>query len=352
MINLEIIKSILEIAVNAPSGDNSQPWRFEFKDGTLSIFNNPERDIPFYNFEQRGSYVAHGGLIENIKICAPHFGYQADIVIFPYAQNLNLTAQIIFREAAAAADEGGLFACVPQRSSNRRHYKNFPLDDKQRHDLLSSAAEVGGGRIYLIEDKVQKIIAGQALSANERTVLETKAIHNVFFSHVVWTGKEEKIKKTGLFVDTLEMNPVQKLVFYLCSHWNFMDIGRRIGLSRFIASENAKLYSHSGALCLITVPGSSSADFILAGRLTQRLWLKAIKNNLVAHPVTGVLFLGQRILAKQADFLAPEHQALILKAYNDLQEIFGVKDGIMAMLLRVGAAKAPSARSSKFSLKI
>lgn len=350
MINLETVKSILEVAVNAPSGDNSQPWSFEFKNGALYIFNNPERDIPFYNFEQRGSYVAHGGLLENIKICVPHFGYQTDIQIFPDTNEPNLTTTVKFTDITPVDDP--LFSSIPERASNRHHYKNTPLTSEQKNDILNSTQEVGGGKIYLIEDQLKKIAIGKALSANERTVLETKAIHNIFFSHVVWTAKEERQKRTGLFVKTLEMNPIQRLIFKLCSHWPFMKLGVRLGLSKFIASENAKLYSHSGALCLITVPSTSSSDFVLGGRLTQRIWLKAVKNNLSAQPVTGVLFLAHRILANQADFLAKEHQDLVMKAYNDLRELFGVKNDIMAMLLRIGQAPTPSARSSKFSPKI
>lgn len=63
----EDIKKILEAAVQAPSGDNSQPWRFEIRDrdGEIRIFNIPERDKSLYNYGQMASCVAHGALIEN-----------------------------------------------------------------------------------------------------------------------------------------------------------------------------------------------------------------------------------------------------------------------------------------------
>jgi hypothetical protein len=60
------IKEILELAVNAPSGHNSQPWRFVIQDNTIQIFNIPDKDKTLFNWKQKGSLTAHGTLIENI----------------------------------------------------------------------------------------------------------------------------------------------------------------------------------------------------------------------------------------------------------------------------------------------
>ncbi len=70
------MQKILEAGVRAPSGENCQPWRFVVAGDTLSIFNIPERDLSPYNFNQLGSMVAHGALIENIVIAATAFGYR------------------------------------------------------------------------------------------------------------------------------------------------------------------------------------------------------------------------------------------------------------------------------------
>ena len=69
----ETIKKIINYAVWAPSGDNSQPWKFSLKGNQVSIFNLPEKDNPFLNFEQKGSYIAHGSLLENMNIIASNF---------------------------------------------------------------------------------------------------------------------------------------------------------------------------------------------------------------------------------------------------------------------------------------
>ena len=41
---IEDIKKIIEAAVQAPSGENCQPWRFEILNNNIKLFNVPERD--------------------------------------------------------------------------------------------------------------------------------------------------------------------------------------------------------------------------------------------------------------------------------------------------------------------
>ena len=79
----EDIQKILEAGCRAPSGSNSQPWRFMVKDNQISIFALPEKDHPILNFRHRGTWVAHGALLENILITSSHLGYKTDVKLFP-----------------------------------------------------------------------------------------------------------------------------------------------------------------------------------------------------------------------------------------------------------------------------
>lgn len=63
-ISRESIQKILEIAVNAPSGENCQPWRFRVEGEKIWVYNNPESDQSLYNYAQCGSLVAS-------RLCLP-----------------------------------------------------------------------------------------------------------------------------------------------------------------------------------------------------------------------------------------------------------------------------------------
>ena len=93
-------------------------------------------------------------------------------------------------------------------------------------------------------------------------------------------------------------------------------------------------------------------NFINAGRLTQRVWLKTTKMRLGMHPVTGILFLARRVMAGEAKELSEEHIQLVKKSYETIKSSFGIENGVIAMAFRIGYADKPSARCSRKSPEI
>src|SRR3989344_4164659 len=154
------VRDLLQLAAMAPSGDNSQPWRFVVDRTTVHIYNIPGRDNPYLNFDQSGSYIAHGALVENILIAAPHFGYRADLSLFPGA---DLVATVTLVEDTLT-HRSPLFVCIGNRHTNRRPYQERPLMRNQAAYVTDAAADVGHGRIILVDDKRKKELAARAAS--------------------------------------------------------------------------------------------------------------------------------------------------------------------------------------------
>ena len=122
MITKELIEKILEAGVQAPSGENCQPWRFVARDNKIDILNIPENDLSLYNFRQRGSLIAHGALIENMLIAASVLGYKGSIVLFPNQREDNHVAT--FTVEKSMPKEERLFASISKRSTNRLHCRS------------------------------------------------------------------------------------------------------------------------------------------------------------------------------------------------------------------------------------
>lgn len=343
---LEDIKKIIKAGTMAPSGDNSQPWRFEIKQNELRVFNLPDRDNPFLNFGQRGSYIAHGGLIENIDIAASNLGYDTDIVLFPDNTDDEFVARIIF-ERNENREKDLSYNFIFTRHTNRKPYKNDKLDSAQKEYIINSSDQIKDGFVKLIDDEEKKKTAGRSGSSAEIVILENKTLHGYLFDHVVWSEKEEKQKRTGLYINTMEFNPVQRTLFKLARNWHIMKLAIKIGFPKFIAKEDAKLYSTGAVLGVIVVKNSSKEDYIYAGRLMQRVWLKTEKMGLALQPVTATLFFMQRILANDMGNMTVHHIELLKSAYRDIQDVFDVKSGTIAMMFRIGYADEPTARSSR-----
>lgn len=339
------IQKILELAVYAPSGDNSQPWRFEVQENKIKIFNLPEKDNPILNVRQRGSYIAHGALMENISIIAPHFGYRAEIEIFPDGNLKDITAAVTLQESVRRDDP--LFSYISTRVTNRKYYQKRFLSDNEKSQLLEAANAVEGGKLKFVEDEENKRLLGETLSMAEKVSLETRPLHKLFFDDIVWSKKEEKEKQSGLYLKTLELPFPVQLLFRLIRYWPIMKIFNLIGFPKLAAKGNAVLYSSSSAIGIITAEGSDKS-FINAGRIMQRVWLTSTKLGLNFQPVTGIIFLKQRVDEGDGqELFSPENLKIINEAYEKIKSVFEINKGIAAMLFRIGDGGEPSARSSK-----
>jgi len=339
----EAIKTILEIAVCAPSGENCQPWRFEVRDNQVDIFNLPERDNSLYSWGQRASYVAHGALIENIKIAASNFGCSSRVSLFPDPNNLLLVARISLEQISPRKDS--LFDFIKERATNRKPYTNTALTADQRAELDNIPESIEKGRILFLEDEQKRKVVAQAAAGNERILFENLSMHNFFYDHITWTEKEDREKNIGFYIKTFELPLPAEKMFKLAKNWKLLQVLNRIGFSKLIVKQNAKVYASGSAFGIIAMPSNSAEDFVSAGMLFQRTWLTITKMGLSFQPLTGILFLMQRILGDEVKEFTPQQKIFVQDQYKQIQNSFGITNETIAMMFRIGDGGRPTARS-------
>ncbi|MFA6105406.1 MAG: nitroreductase family protein [Patescibacteria group bacterium] len=347
MISREVIEKILAKAVYAPSGDNSQPWHFSVSNDDLFVYNYPEKDLPFYNYKQCGSHVAHGALLENICIIASENGYECQIKLFPKGSHNELIAIVTFvTNPGVNADVFAKY--VDKRVTNRLPYRNESIPPETKDRILSANSELGIEVKFIDDEKKIKKISLASVT-NEMTVLTTKVIHSFFFKHIIWSEEDEKQKKSGLYVKTLEMPKPQEIAFRIASFWPIMKIINKLGITKKIAEDNAKLFQASPSFVAFLSERDTPEDFIALGRSLQRVWLACTAEGVSAHPITGVLFLYQRVKGQATEEISVSQQQMIKDSYQDIcfQCDAGKKNTLF--ILRVGKASPPSATSSRLA---
>jgi len=350
MISRELIQKILEVAVHAPSGENSQPWEFIVRDGALFVVNMPERDRSLYNFEQRGSLVSNGALIENIVITAAHYKIGARVEVMPDASNPSLVAKIIFE--GGITDDGALYSSIISRTTNRKPYKKAPITDEQIRELIASAKGIGDGEVRFVRDKEKIKVLAEVGSVNEKVMFGNKHLHKFFFDHINWTKKEDAENRVGFYIKTLELPlPIQK-IFPLFRSWRLISICNRLGLNNLIAKGNVNIYASSSAMGAILIDDYSPRNMVIAGRMLQRVWLRATEMGLSLQPLTGVAFFTQRIQAKDTDKFSEDHIVLIQAAYEKITDIFSVDKKVAPLMFRIGYGKNPTAHALKLAPQI
>ncbi|MEK7086169.1 MAG: hypothetical protein AAB951_00095, partial [Patescibacteria group bacterium] len=340
------LSDVLNRAVNAPSGDNSQPWRFSFDKNTVTLLNLADADATLYNFRQRGSYFAHGAVIENISILASEQGYRIEVAMFPDVPDA--TARISFIPETPRAMP--LARAIGQRATNRKPYQRVPLQAEHRHALLDAIADRDGVALRFVEGEDALASLARTVSVNERLLMENRTLHDFLFSMIRWSRDEERAAP-GLYLKTMELPPPVQLLFrFVLRHWTAVRLLNFIGLSRFIPIQSAQSYRASSAFGAIVLANDTDSDFISAGRAFERVWLTATALGMSVQPVTAIPYLAQRVSAGEASVFSQTHQEMIRRANSALSEAFGLQGGEhIAMLFRIGYGDTPSATSTKMS---
>jgi len=337
-------RELLEAAVQAPSGDNCQPWRFEIRGDHIRIFNLPGRDTSLFNYRQRASLVAHGALLENLTIAAGAAGYRAEITFFPEAAspNLNLIATINIVSGAEGTDQ--LVQAIPLRCTNRRKYDGTSLTDDERHALLT----VGGGlpgSVVLTRTRSEQAAVADIIALNDRLVFENQYLHAFLFDHIRWDDREARATLDGLDIKTLDLAPPDRLMFPLLKNWSLVKVLASLGVPRIIAGNARKQAMSAGALGAIVIPDNSDLSYVNAGRTLERVWLEATLRGLSFQLMTGITFLMQRVADGETAHLSPDQVKLVRDGRVKLESIVGKGSGVIAIMFRVGRSVPPSARS-------
>ena len=342
----DTLRNTLDLAVYAPSGDNSQPWAFSIEGGVLYMFNKPESDPTLYNFKQRGSYVAHGAVVENVVLLMAEAGYEAHVTLFPGVAHC--TAKISF--VAAQPRPTPLVPMLTKRVTNRKPYTPTPLLHTHTNQLATVGKTMHGASFCIIEDsaRIQKL--GKILSLNEQLLMQNRSLHDFLFSIIRWT-RDEELKNPGLYISTMELPlPVRFLFKYAIRFWGVVRILNYIGFPYVISSQTASLYGMSGAIGVITVDAEDDEHFIAAGRVLQRVWLTATSLGISVQPVTAIPYLAQRVRAGEADAFSKQQQDSIRVAEEAIRDIVQLHDSAhVAMILRMGYGEQPTAQSVKMS---
>ena len=135
------LNQILDLARWAPSGDNTQPWRFEIvNERRVRVHGTDTRDHILYDYDGHPSHIAHGALLETMRIAATGFGLATRWTIHSEASDRGPVYDVVFDESPATTLDP-LFECIKTRCVQRRPMKTTPLTPTQRQALIDAAGD-------------------------------------------------------------------------------------------------------------------------------------------------------------------------------------------------------------------
>ncbi len=339
------IEEILNLARWAPSGDNTQPWRFRVVDGEtvgIQITHDPANLYEYRAGEP--TWLAAGGLIETLRIAAS--GWGRAMTLIPGADPATITARLI-PDPHIVPDP--LLSFLTSRSVDRRAYRSRGLTAVEK-DALSTSL---GQRIGLTwHEGIRRHWSIARLSAAATRIRlrcpETFAIHQRVID---WTNAQSTMgipaRAVGLSRPTLTL-----------MRWAMRTQGRFNRLNAVDRSLTAAIQMdylpglRSGAYFVLTrQPGETTgpAELIDIGRAIQRFWLTATRLGLVMQPVLAVVAFAHFGAHKVAFTADPALPAQTEALANAVIATLGVSPDEIVFIGRIGEpfARLPSHRSSR-----
>ncbi len=342
VISKEIIDYIIKAGIQAPSGDNAQPWSFSYRDNQITLYLDKNADQSFFNLNQIASVISCGAVIENITIAGTLFGLEAaiDYCFNSEDKRYNKIATINFSENSNLSKDS-LADYIWKRETNRKLYKKETVSSSLIFKLRTSIQNIAGTEIHFITERAMLEQTAQIVSKADKIRTENRYLHEHLFSMIRFSLKEAMEKRDGFYIKNLEAGVAGELFLKSTKSWTAMKIANKLGLGKIVAQAAQKGIINSSGVALITTKGRTEEDFINGGRALERIWLTMTQAGYKIQPMTAItLFFLRKQFEGYVNFSNSQVQMLdkIWKDYKNLFLNADLDNKGMVMLFRFGKA--------------
>jgi molybdopterin/thiamine biosynthesis adenylyltransferase len=338
---LSPLLQVVDAARRAPSGGNTQPWRFELSPDALDIFIAPERSTNSMDVRSRGTFIAAGAALFNARVRASALGLLGSVTTFPSG----LLAKNVARLTFSDGDDPALSTLNPfigSRHTNRRPPVPRLFDPTLSAPLIDAAASEGVTLRLVTDPGDVASLAKQIAEADQLRFL-LPLVHESMMEELCWPGRDDL--SSGLDVRTLEMDAGAMASLAVLSRPDVMNELRSWKAGSALAAHTYKTVSASSALAVLSVTRDGARGYLRGGQGLERFWLRATQLGLSAQPVAPVFLCAD----SEDDLLTlcgPRHlDDLQARQTRFLSELDLDDTEVLVMVLRLFYADAPNATS-------
>jgi hypothetical protein len=342
---------ILNLARWTPSGDNTQPWRFEIiDDHRIVVHIQYAQEIGVYDLHGQNTLLAIGALLLTMELAATSEGCQMHAEHRPHAQGKLLAIDIRFSpEQTIQVDP--LVSEIPRRAVQRRPLSMRRMTHSQKQFLQQAAGK--NYTIYWMESLPQRLQMAKLILQTTRIRLRIPEAYPVHKSIIEWDAQYslDRIPDAALGPGRINL----KIMRAVLSSWERVQF-----LNRYIGaawSTSLQLDAWTALSCgahmiiLRDQKPQTEDDFIESGKASQRVWLTATKLNLWQQPEMVIPSFA-RYISENVKFTTLTDQLQeAASARKTLGEIIGTDTDRVVWVGRVGFGPAPTARALRLPLE-
>jgi nitroreductase len=260
----EKLRFMLNYAVLAPSGHNTQPWLFSVSEGEVKLRTDRTRGLPVVDPEDRALVISCRAALFYLRVAMRHFGYEADVEALPDPDDPDLLARVLLgADHKETEEELMLFQAIPERRSNRG-----PFEDRQVPGRLLSALQAAaweeGTWLHLFEDENAKHTIAELIAEGDRTQLADKRFRRELAS---WVHPNRTKSRDGIPGYAFGFGDLMSLAGPFAIRTFDMGKGQ--------AAKDRQLAEGSPVLAILGTEGDAPSEWLAAGQALARVLLRA-----------------------------------------------------------------------------
>lgn len=346
-----VAEKILDLARWAPSGDNTQPWRFEIaNDHHIVVHGFDTRDHCVYDLDGYASQLAIGALLETMAIAARAHGLRAAISRREEAPEQRPVFDVRL-EADPGVAPDPLADFIRSRSVQRRRFSTRPLSAEQKQALAAAAATAHCAVVWL-ESWTERWRAARLMFDNAKLRLTLPEAYAVHREIIEWNARfsVDRVPDQAVGLDPVTL----KLTRWVMASWNRVRFFNRYLLGTLAPRLQLDLFP--GLACAahfaLIYPKKPQTldDFVAGGRALQRFWLTATRLGLQLQPEMTPLIFSRYAREGRRFSASPHATAAARRIQHDFERVFGSGVEAAVFVGRIGQAPAAQARSLRQSL--
>lgn len=271
------LKFLIRFAVLAPSGHNTQPWKFTIEKNTILLLPETKRALSKSDPIDRQLYISLGCALENLLIAADYYNFDTSVTYLP-EDHENVAAQIIFdKRKETNPSENHLIFTIPKRHTNRQKYQSR-LPEKHFLEEIKKLQDEDI-KIEIIDDKEKKEkVANISLEALIST-MDKNSFRDELSQYLKSNFTNSKVGMPG-FAHGIP-GPVSLFASRLI---------RRVNMNRLSKKEDESLLKKFTPLfCLISSKNDDKKSWLKVGQIYEHIALEAEKNGLSNSPLAAAM---------------------------------------------------------------
>lgn len=277
------LKFFVNYAVLAPSGHNTQPWKFQIKNTGIDLFVDMLRALPKSDVNHRQTLISLGCALENFLIAADYFGFGCEVEYFPTSQQ-EIVARVECSKRVAVGKKGDhLLDYIPKRWTDRHQYSKTPIEEPIIHSFKNFVFEdIQIDFVGWDQKEKMNVIADKAVEAGI-VAMHSNGFRDELSQYVKPSSTDSTVGMPG---HTLGVPALMSFFLpTMIKRFNMAQVNKM--------KDTSLLKKHTPVFGIISTKDDTHRAWVKAGQCFERIFLEAGRYGLHVAPLAAIVQTGE-----------------------------------------------------------